>query len=131
MKLDITVEVLHSGLRLSTIVGGQYYSSQYQGYSKREAIALFKCYVAEEESKIIVEQSTLNPQVVLNSYLTGRADNILITSQGECYCHTCAKRNRNDLRSSIKILDISFRVINPSELEGELYCESCSAELTY
>ena len=130
MKSNITVEVLHSGLRLSTIIGGQYYSKQYQGYSKREAIALFKCYVAEEQSKTIVEQSTFNAQVVLNSYLSGRADNILITSEGECYCQACAKKNRKDLRSSIKILDISFRVINPSELEGELYCEICSDELS-
>lgn len=130
MKLNITVEVLHSGLRLSAICKGEYYSKLYIGYSKREAIALFKCYVAEEQSKIIVEQSTVKPQQVLNSYLSGRADNILVTSEGECYCQACAKKNRNDLRSSINILDISFRVINPSELEGELYCESCADELT-
>ena len=130
MKLEITVEVLHSGLRLSAICKGEYYSKLYIGYSKREAIALFKCYVAEEQSKTIVEQSAIKPHQVLNSYLTGRADNILITSEGECYCQACAKKNRNDLRSSIKILDISFRVINSAEVEGSIYCEVCSDELT-
>ena len=130
MKLDITIESTQSGLRLSAIAGNQYYSKQYQGYSKREAKALFKCYIAEERGKLIVEHSAIKPQIILNSYLSGRADNLLITSEGECYCHQCAKKTRNDLRSSIKILDISFRVINSAEVEGPIYCEVCNEELT-
>lgn len=129
MRLEINIEVISGGLRLSTIAGNQYYSKQYQGYSKREAKALFKCYVAEERGRLIVEQPAFKPQVVLNSYLSSRADNILITSEGECYCHDCAKKTRNDLRSSIKILDISFRVVNSTEVEGPIYCEVCCDEL--
>lgn len=57
MKLDITFEQLHSGLRLTTIYEDEYYTQLYIGYSKKESTRAFKEYVSEEHSKIYISKT--------------------------------------------------------------------------
>ena len=47
MKVTITIRKTFQGAyELSAIVGDDYISRQYMGYSKREALRLFKQYLA-------------------------------------------------------------------------------------
>ena len=43
--INMTIEVLHSGIRISGVYNGYLVSKLYIGYGKREAKRLFKMYV--------------------------------------------------------------------------------------
>ena len=46
MKLHITIEKsIYGSLTLSTVINDRYYHKQYYGYTKREAIKLFKEFI--------------------------------------------------------------------------------------
>jgi hypothetical protein len=48
----MTIEKTYQGaLKISDIIGGQFVSRQYFGYSKREALRLFKDETATQERK--------------------------------------------------------------------------------
>ena len=56
-KLEIHIEHNHSGLCLSAIVHDEYYHKLYMGYSVRDAKILFRQYIIEELSNIIVAKT--------------------------------------------------------------------------
>lgn len=57
MRIDISEERTPNGyLKLSTIIGNQYYKQMYIGYTKREAKSMFREYVQSELSKVFVNE---------------------------------------------------------------------------
>jgi hypothetical protein len=57
MKIDISEQVTPNGyLKLSTIIGNQYYKQMYIGHTKREAKSMFRAYVRGEISKLSTNQ---------------------------------------------------------------------------
>jgi hypothetical protein len=52
IKINPTIEKQHNGLFLCDIVEGTYFRKLYQGFSKREAVKLFRAFVKQELGRV-------------------------------------------------------------------------------